>query len=506
MSNKRKSVHIYYMIGVFFLFYFYISYCAPMTGDDWGYALQAQSNSTLYWAIEHYQNWAGRFLSEWYGLLITNHKGLWNLLNAGFFTSILVSLWKLSTKDKKKDILLLLIGIFLILSVNKRLRIQTYTWMIGSTYVIPLVMIFIYIDKLHGWIFHNQLSKYDYLLFVVLNGSIPLFMENAAVLLLVINVLVLFYMLFQDKQKARVACINTIISFIGVLIILLSPGARNRLMMHHIDFSQLSIFQKIARNWIAFLNNTFVYHIALMRTLSISSFLLVIQRWIRNQIGYGQMILLLLGIGFQLIQSYFRLFTNFEIQRNVVVSSVGSFLFVCSLVLICFYLFQDREKKLFGFLILIGALSANGVMLLSPIFSIRSSIYTVFLLFLLTLLIIEEMEIKQPVGKGLVVGVGIVVLLQGIHYIAMYRVVHEVDFIRQQQISYYQDHPEEETIHILGFPNDVVHSAFIPPSDTYHIDTFKSYYQLNEEAHLEFYYLDTYTLESVQKEKDGFVK
>ena len=55
------------------------------------------------------------------------------------FTTIYVSIIKL-INPKENKILVMFVILALMLSVQNTLRIETYTWIMGSTYVVPLMM------------------------------------------------------------------------------------------------------------------------------------------------------------------------------------------------------------------------------------------------------------------------------------------------------------------------------------------------------------------------------
>ena len=276
----KKLLHknwFYICLFFFFVFFLYISRYAPVVGDDWGYAVGGRYSNPLVKACQNYMSWSGRFLSEFWGFLIAPHKKLWNLLNPCIFTCIYYYLFKLS-KTKKNSVLVAIVGIFLILSVSNRLRMQTYTWIMGTTYVIPLLLYFIYLSLLYKYIFEDKLNKLSFIIMFVLNLAIPLFMENAAAMLVGGNILLIIYAFFKKKESINHLIPLLVISIIGTFIIKFSPGALFRMNRDHEAFNELSLLAKVSQNWPAFIEFTFTNNVAIICTLAISICILVLQK------------------------------------------------------------------------------------------------------------------------------------------------------------------------------------------------------------------------------------
>lgn len=78
-----------------------------------------------------------------------------------------------------------------------------------------------------------------------------------------------------------------------------------------------------------------------------------------------------------------------------------------------------------------------------------------------------------------------------IDYIKRYRLVSEANLTRQAEIQYYIDHPDVKEAWITRYPIDTIHSIDIEADDTYHLETFKEYFGLPQDADkIIFYYKD----------------
>ncbi len=91
--------------------------------------------------------------------------------------------------------------------------------------------------------------------------------------------------------------------------------------------------------------------------------------------------------------------------------------------------------------------------------------------------------------------------MYGLRYMHLYQKIHAIDMKRQAQIAYYQVRPDTKEAYILGYPSMSVHSADIQEDDLFHLEYFKKYYYLNEDLQLHFYYLEDYSMESIQNAK-----
>ena len=462
--------------GIVFLFFALITHWTPVSGDDWVYAVGGMWNNPFTQAFHMYQTWSGRYLSELWGFLVAPHKGLWNILNPLFFTLIFVLLIK--TSDQKENIIPAAILTFvLMLSVTNRLRMQTYTWIMGTTYVIPLLLFLIQLALLKQWVFEDKFSKWTLPALCILNFCIPLYMENAAALMVGSDVLVLIYLWFIDKKKMKKLLLPFVFAVVGTLIILLSPGASARLTGDNAAFNSLSLFEKIAQNWPQFLFHTFTESI-----------------WITN-------VLLVVFAAYAWTHKK----NNAEGWALIACAALGVFLsnawvyFLLILGIIVYLLVRETDQKLkwFGIYLILCALGASVVMLVSPIFDSRSALYTIYLWILTTLVLFGKLPLSETGKNGLVVSLVLVAVMRMTSYYQIYHLVHLINIRRNQQIEYYRVRPDAGDAWILAYPDESIHSPNVQEGDETHMYYFKEYYYLNQDLHLVFYYLKEYNAQTI---------
>lgn len=477
LLKRNKLLQAIAITGIVFLFYALISHWTPVSGDDWVYAVGGRWNNPFQQAFLMYQTWSGRYLSELWGFLVAPHKHLWNILNPLFFTAVFCLILKIS--EARNNVLSGLVTFLLMLCVANRLRMQTYTWIMGTTYVIPLLLFFLQMILLKRWIFEDKKGKYTFIILGLLNFCIPLYMENAAALLCGADLLVIIYLFFREKKKLKPMCVLFIIAVIGTLIILLSPGATARLVNDNAEFNSLSLFQKIAYNWPLFLDHTFLEsNLITYGILLISSVWAVVKG--RNKTFYWVILPVLSVISALLNQGWLYL------------------LWTAALIGIILAYEPDQQKKWFLVYLILCALGANVVMLVSPIFDSRSSLYTIYMWILLSVVLFQEIPLEQNAFSWSIGVISAVLLgIRMFSYYDIYHLVHLINIRRAQQIEYYRVRPDAGDAWLLAYPDDSIHSPNVVEGDDTHMYYFKEYYYLNQDLHLVFYYLKDYNAQTI---------
>lgn len=500
--RKIKKKHIILVILViFWLVFAVISYWTPLAGDDWGYALAARDMHPLYLAFQRYMDWSGRFFSELWGYLIAPNKWLWDWLNPTLFVGIFILILK-TMKPTRNQILCTLVTFFLIISVHDYVRMETYTWIMGTTYIVPLFFMFLYVYLVKGMIFEGTDKKWHFWLCCGLNIYIPLCMENAAAALLFANIIICIYLYFNKKAYLKKFLIFLGISIIGLGILRFSPGATLRLT-EHAEWNSLGIFGQLLENWNNFLTYTFINNRSLIFTLSAVLIIFVITnkkfyKYKKWHIGIFVCVFLL-----GLIQSSsmsLHDWTNwsiFEHLYNLDLPKVrylltGIYGLYIIAVLIVIYTYFEDQSRLLGMFIFMIAGTANLVMLISPIFASRSSVYTIFFLIMLVNFFLKEIEISKTIGVVFCLGLSLLIGNQMINLLSKYHLVYIAQQERMFQIRYYQTDPEYTDAYFVGMPPMSIHSSEIDDWDTYHMEMFKAYYRLNPKLNIHFRYKETY--------------
>ena len=490
MSNLFKKKNFYVLASIFVLMLFaYITCKTPLAGDDWGYALNGSAGTPIKTALEFYNSWSGRFFSELWGMIVPGHKWIWNIVNPLLFMGIFICIYKLAYVQNKPILCSLLI-LAIMLSVDDNLRMETYSWIMGTTYIIPLflsLLYFVIVDNL----LKNEIYDIGLIIFAIIDNLflfiIGLMMENIAASMIVGIVFVLVYAFLYKKKAVKYLIPNLVFSILSFVLMRMSPGSASRLNGEHAAWAKLSLFEKLANGYPNFLNMTFIENNYAILLFSICLILLICFSRKKNKVQkLLPIIILLMGI----ITVFSFVFTEALVNPN----SVYSFIFWPVYIINAFYVLftcldNDYRKNKALFMLMFAGCNAL-VMLYSPIYGSRSAIYTVYYLIVVSILILDFVNInKHHVKTILLVLLVLIIGDRTREYIYKYRLVGIKQNERLEIIKYYQDHPEVEEAWIPRFPIFTVHGADVEIGDTYHFETFKDYYNLPQDADkIIFYY------------------
>ena len=490
MSNLFKKKNFYVLASIFVLMLFaYITCKTPLAGDDWGYALNGSAGTPIKTALEFYNSWSGRFFSELWGMIVPGHKWIWNIVNPLLFMGIFICIYKLAYVQNKSILCSLLI-LAIMLSVDDNLRMETYSWIMGTTYIIPLflsLLYFVIVDNL----LKNEVYDWKLITFAIVDNLflfiIGLMMENIAATMIVGIIFVLGYAFFNKRKAFKYLIPNLLFSILSFAIMRMSPGSASRLNGEHAAWAKLTLFDKLSNGYPNFLNMTFIQNNYAITLFSICLILLICFSRKKNKLN-KVLPLLILITGVITVFSF--VFTDKLINPNSIYSFIFWPVYIINAFYVLFtYLDNDYRKNKALFMLMFAGCNAL-VMLYSPIYGSRSAIYTVYYLIVVSTLVLDFVRIN----KHHVVTIFLILLVLIIgdrtrEYIHKYRLVGIKQNERLEIIKYYQQHPGVEEAWIPRFPVYTVHGADIEIGDTYHFETFKDYYKLPQSADkIIFYY------------------
>ena len=271
MLNNKWINYAAFLLGIVFIatLFFLISKWTPVAGDDWGYALNGIKSNPWEMAISFYKTWSGRFFSELWGFIVAPNKALWNVLNPILFTLIFI-FSMLLTASKKNYFASGLLILMLILRVSSDLRMETYTWIMGSTYVVPLMLMLIYLYIVERKVIHNKIidAKWSLVFTSIICFYVGLTMENAAIIMLLAQILLLIYYFYYHHRICFFLTTNMMISAISFVLMRISPGSAFRLIRDHSVWNEQSIIVKVGNNIPNFIKFTFIDNRYLIFALS----------------------------------------------------------------------------------------------------------------------------------------------------------------------------------------------------------------------------------------------
>lgn len=466
----------------------------PLAGDDWGYAINGMKENPFIQAINFYYSWSGRFFSELWGFVVAPRKWLWNILNPLLFTSIYVCTYKLGGK-KFKTLLSVLLVLCAMLSVNAALRMQTYTWIMGTTYVVPLCLSLTYFC-IYDYCFENTLIETRHIVQICLSNIllfiIGLMMENIAATMIVAIVIMIIYAWFNRRPLVKYLFINLIVSILAFTIMRLSPGSAYRLARDNADWAALNLFEKMAFGYPSFIEQSFLnnrYIICLFSMVLITNIFFSKENK-SKLIKIISIFILMLGP----ITVFSKVLLG-QLTFLYTPSSLYSMIFwpiyiINAFIVLFIFVTKGYFQHKAIFFLMMGGTSAL-VMLFSPFYGERSSLYLVYYLIVVAVLLLNDINTNlKSVHVVLFIILSFITIYRSLDLMKRYGLVKKMNPIREAEIQYYIDHPDDEEAWFKRYPIDTIHSIDIEQDDTYHMETFKIYFCLPQDADKIFFYYD----------------
>ena len=416
-----------------------------------------------------YFSWEGRFISRVLINILTYHKVLWNIVNSFVITGTVYLIIKI-INPKKKIIYLLTILIFLLMNIFT--FSQVIPWLAGNItylFVIPLLLLYFY------YIFEND--RRFIITFSILNLIMTMFVEHMAIILILSNILFLIYRYIKDKKISKELILYLVLSIIGTVIMLISPGTLYRSSIENVDFNKLSIIGKIISNIPNFIYYTFIINPYLIILLSIANIYLI-RKNINNKLL--KILLILFMIIIPLLISILYVISNIRPINILDTSSIWLTIFYVAYILLFLYLIIKNNKSIFNkemFFFVIG-ISSNVVMMVSPTWGYRTSFATYIFLCIFSLIIIDnyikDRKVYNIIASSVVVLCSIFYLTL---YISVFRQYKENKSIIEKSIK-----DKSNVIEIYRYPSFA--NCNINPDDEYHLKVFKKYYNISEDTEI----------------------
>lgn len=467
MTKKEKRFYL-----IIFVFYLVLFSLSPISGDDWGNYI-AGSNG-LYHSIGNavgmYFSWEGRFASRVLINILTYHKVLWNLVNA-FATLLLsfISIKIIKPKNRKISYLLVLL---LIPFMNIYMFSQTMVWLAGNiTYFLEIPFILIYFYLIYK---EKYNTKINFTFLILLSISIPMFVEHMALILIFGNLIILGYKYYKTKKIDIKIVILTIISIISTLSMLLSPGTKIRSLNENTEFNKLGLFEKISYNIPSFIYYTFIDNYYLLILFIISNYFLV-KNNLRNRPSK-----IILTLFLTIVPGITLFLYPYSILKNInVINNTYLIIYYLLFLFISFFLILMEKNKESIFLFILGV-GANGVMLMSPTWGYRTSLFTYIALSISNIIIItKHFKSNTFIENSIKVFIVFLLSILMVFYINIFRCQKDLEKSIRKQLR-----DNKETIVIPLFPNYA--NCNINPDNDFHLEKYKEYYKIPKDKNITF--------------------
>ncbi len=462
-----------------FLLFLVILFLSPICGDDWSnYLIGIKGLKHIIGvSIGMYFDWEGRFVSRILINLLTCNKIAWNIINSLVIISIIYFVIKIINPKHKKIIYLL--SLMTILFMNIYTFSQVVVWIAGN--VTYLFIISLLLGYFYYIINYSKSKKKIIILLSVLNFIMTMFVEHMAIILIFGNILILIARYLKTKKIDKEIMLYLVISIIGTLLMLFSPGSLKRSSMENISFSKLSLFSKIFYNIPNFIYYTFIVNSFLIILLSIGNYYLI-KKNIKNKLlkilsfMYMLIIPLITCVSY-LLNNFLDINVAFFANQNSIILSIYYISYIIiSLILLFFDTRKDKNKQILFFYIL--GISSNVIMLVSPTWGYRTSFATYIFLAISYLFIIDKYIKENKIFTLLLYSV---ICLISCFYLILYISVH-FQYIDNLKAIKSGIKNKSNVIEIKKYP--YFSNCNINPDNEFHLLKYKQYYGIDKDVEI----------------------
>lgn len=209
----------------------------PYASDDYSYMFNFSDGSRItslgqifQSLTEHYMHYGnGRIISHFFVMLfLIGSKSVFNIVNAVFFVLFVISIYKVTSRNKKFS-LLLFFAIPTLLWLYMPAYGQIFLWLDGSinymwSYLFALTYLFVYIGLIRNRILLDK--KWKMILFCIFTFLFGNYSENVSFSVIFIGFILLCIVMYQRKNwKSYFTYVLPVVcGAIGYLLLLLSPS------------------------------------------------------------------------------------------------------------------------------------------------------------------------------------------------------------------------------------------------------------------------------------------
>lgn len=209
----------------------------PYASDDYSYMFNFSDGSRItslgqifQSLAEHYMHYGnGRIISHFFVMLfLIGSKSVFNIVNAVFFVLFVISIYKVTSRNKKFS-LLLFFAIPTLLWLYMPAYGQIFLWLDGSinymwSYLFALTYLFVYIGLIRNRILLDK--KWKMILFCIFTFLFGNYSENVSFSVIFIGFILLCIVMYQRKKWKSyfIYVLPVVCGAIGYLLLLLSPS------------------------------------------------------------------------------------------------------------------------------------------------------------------------------------------------------------------------------------------------------------------------------------------
>lgn len=208
---KRLARNPYIYMTVIFLFFFYLAFNTPLTGDDWTWG----TDRGLLRLRNFFDGYNGRYISNILEIILTRSDLLRYFVVALFSTALIYLIGRLYSQ--KEGLLYSLLGLILLLLMPTNIFSQTFGWTAGFVnYVVSLVFLLAYLVITKN-IYDSSRPSYPrwlWILMIPLGITTQLLVEHVSLFAMIVGLYVIVYSYIKYKKLFK----EHIVYFVSLLI------------------------------------------------------------------------------------------------------------------------------------------------------------------------------------------------------------------------------------------------------------------------------------------------
>lgn len=494
--KKKKNIIVLSLIFIFFLI---IGILIPYTGDDWNNLIGHNGDLSVMIdsAVSNFKTFEGRFFSRIFVFIFNYYRLIWVFINAFCMTFLYYFMSKM-VSSKKSIITVLIIEALLL--IDKETFSQIYVWITGNvTYFIPFIfMLFlIYINRdIFESTDENKINKALRIFLPILSFIFSMFVENVSVGIITSCLLIIIFHYLKYKKIDYTMLITMLSSALGLIIMLNSPGTKNR-VDDMADFTNLDIISKLLITIPRQFNYVFIKNSFLILLL-----VFVIDYYIiKNFKGLKKFLFLVIMNFIPIItileNQYYNIFNHGIRYIDVLLDCSNIFVFLYWLLFLGLTIYliikfnkNSNMKILFFFII---AFINHAAMLISPLAGGRTSFLATIMLYICVIILIDNLPINWLNNKIFIKFNVVGCTMLSLVFILYYSLCHLLDIKREAYIDK-QLQSGSEVIESIMLPEFYLWNA--NPWNDWHMYTFKQYYNIPDDVEVK---LVKYSFHEIKK-------
>ncbi|WP_284139005.1 DUF6056 family protein [Virgibacillus sp. LDC-1] len=500
INIRKYSIH--YFLVTIFLFYFYMAYNTPLTGDDWTWG----TDRGIARLTSFFDGYNGRYFSNILELIVTRSEFIRYLIHALFSTLLIFALGKIIGGGK--NIIPYLLSFILLLLLPPNIYAQTYGWTAGFVNYVPsivLLLIFLLIAK--KAIDDQALSSNKGLLFTIIPLGIltPLIVEHVSLFALFTAGCIVVYSFLKYKKVFLVHILYLLSLLIGSIIMFTNKAYLNVILgtdtyrtISNDPVEETGLLQRIYDTYTGdmykylFIENPLVnVFLGTMVVLLIINFVTTSKR--NNYII--KPLLIFINIGFMLYVLFFKRILGFEYLGELTndFEAIFSILYFLSIIITVILYVKDSTIKTRLLYYISGVVLLSAPFVFITPYGPRAALAPIVFLMLIGLEIYNyNIRNTDKTNEKLLPVFLSIALFVAITYASIFTIIGKAERDRIALI----EQENQKNVEIINLPK-LPFSQFMwmssPPNEHFNL-MFKLFYNIKEDTKVEFLPYDEFKM------------